>query len=426
MKADIDDLNKENEVFADTLREEFGGERDIVVSTVPAELVQTQGPPVYRPISGTSLQYVTNTDNDIFLDTLQRKYYVLLSGRWFRSDHLNGRWVYVSSDSLPQGFADIPEGSPKDRVLSCVAGTAAAEDALLDAEIPQTARVSRAAKAEVSYDGVPQYAAIRGTHLQYALNSSVPVFVSGGRYYCIDRAVWFVAAGPSGPWSIAVSRPEEVGLIPPDCPVYNCKFVYVYSEAPDYIMTGYTSGYLGSYVQGGTVVYGTGYYYPSWTGGVSFPRAWTWGFNMWFNPWLGWMRGYDYSPDWLNPGAAWEQGFWKSGWWGALSYRPPFFGHRFAGLGIYGRDTRQMARGDFNNNIYLTRPDVYSQPAPESIFTDRSGNIYRDEGGGSWSVRDGNAWRVIGSGDARARVSLGKLENSRQRSEMRLRNLRNL
>lgn len=426
MKADIDDLNRDNEVFADTLREENGGVRDIVVSAAPAELIQTQGPPVYRLIPGTGLKYVANTDNDIFLDTLQRKYYVLLSGRWFCSDHLNGKWVYVASDSLPQGFAGIPEGSPKDRVLACVAGTAAAEDALLDVDIPQTARVSRAAKAEVSYDGPPQYAAIKGTHLQYVLNSSVPVFVSNGRYYCIDRAVWFVAASPSGPWSIAVTRPEEVGLIPPDCPVYNCKFVYVYDDTPDYIVTGYTTGYLGSYVQGGTVVYGTGYYYPSWTGNVSFPRPWTWGFNMWFNPWLGWMRGYDYSPDWLNSGAAWDQGFWKSGWWWAMGYRPPFFGHRFAGRGLFGRDARQMARGDFNDNIYLTRPDVYVQPAPEAIFTDRSGNIYRDEGGGSWSIREGSAWRAVDPGDGRMRLFLKGVEESRQRGELRLKNLKNL
>ncbi|WP_431209505.1 hypothetical protein ACQ86N_25465 [Puia sp. P3] len=43
MKADIDDLNGENEVFADTMREENAGIRDIVVSTTAAELIQTQG-----------------------------------------------------------------------------------------------------------------------------------------------------------------------------------------------------------------------------------------------------------------------------------------------------------------------------------------------------------------------------------------------
>ncbi|WP_431209504.1 hypothetical protein ACQ86N_25460 [Puia sp. P3] len=218
-----------------------------------------------------------NTDNDIFLDTLERKYYLLLSGRWFRSDRLDGNWGFVASDSLPEGFAEIQEGSPKDRVLACVAGTEAAGDAVLDAGIPQTARVSRAAKADVSYDGVPQYAAIRGTHLQYAVNSSVPVVVSNGRYYCIDKAVWFVAPTPAGPWTAAVARPAEMELIPPDCPVYNCKFVYIYGDTPDFIMTGYTPGYLGSYVQGSTVVYGTGYNYPSWTGSVSLPRPLTWG-----------------------------------------------------------------------------------------------------------------------------------------------------
>ncbi|WP_431209503.1 hypothetical protein ACQ86N_25455 [Puia sp. P3] len=144
------------------------------------------------------------------------------------------------------------------------------------------------------------------------------------------------------------------------------------------------------------------------------------------NPWLGWMRGYDYSPDWLNPGAAWGEGFWKSGWWWALGYRPPFFGHRFAGGGLFRHDSRQSARGDFNNNIYLLRPDVYAPPTAEAIFTDRLGNVYRDEGGGSWSVREGNAWRAVRSGDGRMQASLSRLEECRRRVELRMRNLKNL
>src|SRR5580658_3207071 len=41
---------------------------DIVVSTVPAELIQTSGQPTFTPIQGTSLSYASNSSNDIFQD----------------------------------------------------------------------------------------------------------------------------------------------------------------------------------------------------------------------------------------------------------------------------------------------------------------------------------------------------------------------
>ena len=37
--------------------------------------------------------YVTNTDNDVFLDDSCKQFYVLLSGRWFRSGSMEGPGV---------------------------------------------------------------------------------------------------------------------------------------------------------------------------------------------------------------------------------------------------------------------------------------------------------------------------------------------
>ena len=49
--------------------------------------------------------------------------------------------------------------------------------------------------------------------------------------------------------------------IPPSNPTYNAKYVKVYDATPDTVTVGYTPGYTGSYVDNGTVVYGTGYDY---------------------------------------------------------------------------------------------------------------------------------------------------------------------
>lgn len=418
MQTDINFYNRDNEEHIDTLREGNAGIRDIIVGNHPAELLQTRGAPSLRPIPGTSLQYVANTDNDIFWDTLSRKYFILLSGRWFTGAHLRGKWTYIRSDSLPAGFANIPEGSPMDRVLPCVAGTAPAQASLLDAIIPQTASVSRAARATIRFDGPPRFQPILNTRLSYALNSSAPVFFSVHQYYALDRGVWFTAKAPEGPWTISEQRPEDMEAIPPDCPVYYCKFAHIYGMTSDYIITGYTPGFLGVYRQGSTLVYGTGYYYPSWTQNISYPRPWTWGFNMWTHPWLGWAFGYEYPPDWLNTGPAWDLGYWNGGWWGPEAYRPPYIWHHFSGHGLFQQDSRHSASASYNNNIYLTRPDTYTRPEPDLVFTDRKGNIYRKENG-TWSLRTGSSWTAIDSSDLPHWQTAARFEACHRRAELR-------
>src|SRR5690606_32030609 len=67
----------------------------IIVSTDPAELIQTNGEAHFAAVNSTGLLYVSNTENDIFMDINTQQYYVLLSGRWYRSKTLNGNWQYI-------------------------------------------------------------------------------------------------------------------------------------------------------------------------------------------------------------------------------------------------------------------------------------------------------------------------------------------
>jgi len=98
---------------------------NIIVRTEPAELIQSNGDPVFAAIPGTGLEYMVNSGNDIFRVSATGQYYLLLSGRWYKSGNLQGSWQYVAADGLPADFAKIPEGSPKDHVLASVAGTPA-------------------------------------------------------------------------------------------------------------------------------------------------------------------------------------------------------------------------------------------------------------------------------------------------------------
>ena len=96
---------------------------EIIVSTVPAELIQSNGEADFSPVKGTGLLYMTNTNNDVFMNIADQQYYVLLSGRWYKSASLKGPWTYTPSNNLPGDFAKIPDDSEKASVLSSVAGT---------------------------------------------------------------------------------------------------------------------------------------------------------------------------------------------------------------------------------------------------------------------------------------------------------------
>ena len=95
----------------------------IFISTTPARLIVTDGPMVFAPLEGTSLQYVVNTSADVFREPTDQELYLLTSGRWFRSWKTEGPWQLVASSELPADFARIPDGSPKARVKASIAGT---------------------------------------------------------------------------------------------------------------------------------------------------------------------------------------------------------------------------------------------------------------------------------------------------------------
>ncbi|HWB25738.1 MAG TPA: hypothetical protein VG738_09675 [Chitinophagaceae bacterium] len=400
---------------------------DVIVTTQPAELIQTDGEPVFTTLDGTQLQFITNTDNDIFRYGPDQQYYVLLSGRWYRSPSLQGQWSYVESSKLPADFARIPEGSPKDDVLANVSGTQAARDAVMDAQIPQTAKVDRHnAQADITYDGQPDFDDISGTDMQYAVNTQSPVIRYRGTYYCVDKGVWFESFSPNGPWTVCIERPSEVDIIPPTCPVYNVKYVYIYDVTPDWVYTGYTPGYLNTFIYGGTVVYGTGFYYRPWFGNYYYPRPYTWGFGVTYNPWEGYSLGWDFGYGWLNTGIAvnrWHG--WRGGWWGPAVYRPPYrWGGDYRRGGYYGSGIVAARHITVRNNIniYNYRRNVVtvnrvnntrrlmdarnSNTAngfnnnrngnrQQNVYSDRQGNVYERNAQGQWQQRQRGRWTPV-------------------------------
>jgi len=348
----------------------------VYVSTSPAELILTQGEPVFAAIPGTSLSYVTNTADDIFRDGGARRDYVLIGGRWFTSPSLqNGTWAYQPGTTLSADFKMIPEYSPKADVLVSVPGTPQAKEAAIANQIPQTATISRtAAHVTVKYAGAPDFQPITATTLNYAVNSMTPVISQpGGSYYACQTGVWFVSPSATGPWAVATSVPAEIYSIPPASPIHYVTYVQIYGSTPASVYVGYTPGYYGTVLTpDGVVVYGTGYSYPPYIGADMWvPTPYTYGVGAAFS-WsaaAGWGLGFGLgfaagalSP-WWGPVGAWGWGgaapAWGwSGYGGVASSN--FYGHwgnaafagtRAAWANPYTGNIGAGERGAFHNPV---------------------------------------------------------------------------
>ena len=443
---------------------------EIIVATSPTELLQSKGVIDYKTIQGTSLLYVGNSSNEIFKDINSQKTYVLLAGRWYNAPGINGPWAYVAADKLPADFAKIPEGSEKDGVLANVAGTDAAEEAKIDAEIPQTAKVDRkSASIKVEFDGAPKFKNIEGTSLKVAENSNVTVMQDqSGKYFALDNGIWFTASNANGPWQVANERPKDVENIPANSSAYNTKYVYVYDSTPDVVYVGYTAGYMGGYVYGPTIVYGTGFYYSPWYGSVYYPRPVTWGFGFGYNPWTGWSMGVGFNVGFMHVGIGFGGGYgYGGGWFGPPMYRPPYRAPYYGG-GYYGN--RQSGGNTFvnngninintgNGNIYNNKTGVSTKNIDRTsignnnkinannkisnnkitdnrvggdnnkannVFSDKDGNVFqKDSKTNNWNQRDNktNEWKP--SSDNNRTRDLDRDFNARDRSNSRDQNFNN-
>ena len=407
----------------------------IIVSTEPTELIMADGEPEFTPLPGNELLAMSNTEDDLFMDIGTQDYYVLLSGRWFRGKSLHGPWEFVQSDRLPKAFAQIPEDSAKGDVLTFVAGTQQAQEAVMDAEIPQTAAVKRSeAKVTVTYDGQPRFEPIPQTAIDWAVNTDKTVLRIGGRYYCCDQAVWFVADGVNGPWVVCDRVPGEVQAIPPESPCYNVKYVYVYDSTPDVVYVGYTPGYLGCYPCYGTIIYGTGWHYPCYVGpAFCYSRPWTWGFHANYNPWTGWCFGMSWSPGWASFGIGFGH---FGGWWGPCGYswrhHDNWFNHpvvinrpidmHMGGTRLGGRVAVGPGARLRQNDLYRfgeTRGRVadagamrsFGRPEsglrtvrnqPNNVLADREGNVLQRDNRGKWLQREQGQWRSSETGPSRS------------------------
>lgn len=83
----------------------------VVIDKAEAEAqakVTYDGPPQFKPIEKTSMEYATNTEDKVI--KVGDVYYLCFQGVWFMSTKPDGPWK--TADSVPQEIYTIPSSSP--------------------------------------------------------------------------------------------------------------------------------------------------------------------------------------------------------------------------------------------------------------------------------------------------------------------------
>ena len=363
------------------------GVPQIVVTTAPTELIISKGPMNWVPVTGTLLLYVSNTTGNIFRDMNDQTIYVLVTGRWFKAADVTGPWQYVEGRNLPKDFFAISDDSPKENVKAALPGTPQAQEARIANDIPQTARVDRTkAVFAPTISGTPDLRPVSDTSLQYVFNASVPIIrVSQTQWFALQSGVWFTASAVNGPWSVATAVAPVIYSIPPNSPLYYVTYVKIYDVAPEYVVTGYTPGYMGTIVNGeDVIVYGSGYDYDDYTGDtVWFGQPVTYGYaaNPTWTPWTGWAVGFGLG--WAFSAAA--DGFScyaPAPYWGPMPYSP------YSG---YARGPYGGAAAWGPGGWAATTGNVYQKWGPTTVVS-RASTGYNAWTGNAWSSKVGASY----------------------------------
>src|SRR5210317_1201255 len=180
----------------------------IVVSNEPMELMLIDGPPSNVPIQGTQIEFVVNTDWDVFKSQQSGAWFILKEGYWLTSNMLNsGDWR--NTTELPRDFMTLQVSSDWPSVA---------------ASMPPRKHPTRPLPITISYeptelvliDGETRLEAIAGTGLQFVANTRNDLFLFDGRYYILLSGRWFANQDFKGQWANVKKLPADFASIPSD------------------------------------------------------------------------------------------------------------------------------------------------------------------------------------------------------------------
>ena len=183
----------------------------IFVNYGNAILLLVEGKPVLAPIEKTKLEFVVNTNWDVFFDKSYSQYYLLNDKQWLTAASLEGPWTATAQ--VPKEMSKLPGLPNWENVKKAIPPPSSA-----GGPVPKVFYSNTPAEI-ITFQGQPKYAPIPNTQLVYATNTESDVFVHSAekQYYYLIAGRWFRAKSLEGPWSYAnANLPADFARIPPN------------------------------------------------------------------------------------------------------------------------------------------------------------------------------------------------------------------
>jgi hypothetical protein len=170
-------------------------------SEQPAILIPIDGDPVYRPIAGTDLRRIVNTEAFIVSDSADIHYLKVFDG-WMEAYGLDGWSVAgVPPNGAERALQQAVAARTVDVLDGVTPGSPGNAPHLDDDTAPMIFIAEEPAELIVT-DGPPHFAAVDGTPLEYIENTTASVFKepTDEELYVLSAGRWFRAWTTDGPW----------------------------------------------------------------------------------------------------------------------------------------------------------------------------------------------------------------------------------
>jgi hypothetical protein len=180
----------------------------IVISNRPMRLMLIDGAPAKEKIDGSELEYVINTDWDVFHHQSSDRWFILTDGLWLTNSMLSsGDWL--STTELPVEFQNLTLNSFWPQV-------AAAMPPRPPDTPPLPFTISYEPTDLIIIDGDAQLELIPGTVVRYVKNTKSDLFQLADRYYLLVSGRWFMTKDLKRMWYAVKQLPTAFSSIPAD------------------------------------------------------------------------------------------------------------------------------------------------------------------------------------------------------------------
>ncbi len=295
------------------------------------------GAPEFKPVTGTELQYATNTPSDVI--KYEDKYYLCQQGVWFVAGSPNGPWQVAQM--VPQEIYKIPPDSPKHNT-TYVYVTSADQDTVTTAQTAGYLGMAVGIGVGVAVWGTGYY---YPPYYYYGPMYPYPVYW-GYPYHTYGAAAWYnpatgfygrgaVAYGPYGGYGRAAAYNPATGTYARRAAAYG----------------PYQAGMATSFYNPRTGAWGGGYRYA--------------------NPYQGWGQGV------VAKGDQWARGGY-------------YYDDRGAIGGIRTSEGGKMiAAGNGENRGMIGRT------SDGDLYVGKDGEMYRRDQNGNWQQRTNGGWNNV-------------------------------